>query len=102
MSCDIKVLHVLAEYISQTMKLGTSLPPYRTFTLDELKEATNNFDASTLITESVDGQVSLYKVNIFSPFSNFCISLSLCCLILHLSHFSVYIFQKACPKRYYF
>ncbi|XP_022990244.1 probable inactive leucine-rich repeat receptor-like protein kinase At3g03770 [Cucurbita maxima] len=46
-----------AKYISQTMKLGTSLPPYRTFTLDELKEATNNFDASTLISESTDGQI---------------------------------------------
>lgn len=57
----VKIHHVLAEYISQTMKLGTSLPPYRTFTLDELKEATNNFDASTLISESADGQVSIYK-----------------------------------------
>ncbi|KAG7016362.1 putative inactive leucine-rich repeat receptor-like protein kinase [Cucurbita argyrosperma subsp. argyrosperma] len=46
-----------AKYISQTMKLGTSLPPYRTFSLDELKEATNNFDASTLISESLDGQI---------------------------------------------
>ena len=51
---------MLAEHISQTMKLGTSLPPYRTFSLDELKEATNNFDASTLISESPDGQVSVY------------------------------------------
>ncbi|XP_050938929.1 probable inactive leucine-rich repeat receptor-like protein kinase At3g03770 isoform X1 [Cucumis melo] len=46
-----------AKYISQTMKLGTSIPPYRTFTLDELKEATNNFDVSTLISESLDGQI---------------------------------------------
>lgn len=53
----VTIHHVLAEYISQTMKLGTSIPPYRTFTLDELKEATNNFDVSTLISESLDGQV---------------------------------------------
>lgn len=60
------------------MKLGTSIPPYRTFTLDELKEATNNFDVSTLITESLDGQVRFYKG--YSP-------------VLHLSYFSQYFFS---------
>ncbi|XP_021897666.1 probable inactive leucine-rich repeat receptor-like protein kinase At3g03770 isoform X2 [Carica papaya] len=38
-----------ARCISQTMKLGASLPAYRTFALEELKEATKNFDASSLL-----------------------------------------------------
>ncbi|XP_015571901.2 probable inactive leucine-rich repeat receptor-like protein kinase At3g03770 isoform X1 [Ricinus communis] len=38
-----------ARYISQTMKLGANLPPYRTFALEELKEATQNFDNSHLL-----------------------------------------------------
>ncbi|XP_028800431.1 probable inactive leucine-rich repeat receptor-like protein kinase At3g03770 isoform X2 [Neltuma alba] len=46
-----------ARYISQTMKMGTSLPAYRTFALDELKEATNNFDASCFISEGARGQI---------------------------------------------
>lgn len=46
-----------ARYISQTMKMGASLPAYRTFALDELKEATNNFDASCFISEGPYGQI---------------------------------------------
>ncbi|KAJ0044755.1 hypothetical protein Pint_05730 [Pistacia integerrima] len=46
-----------AKCISQTMKLGASLPVYRTFTLEELKEATDNFDASSLIKQSSHGQI---------------------------------------------
>ncbi|KAL5734265.1 hypothetical protein ACOSP7_032126 [Xanthoceras sorbifolium] len=46
-----------ARYISQTMKLGASLPVYRTFALEELKEATNNFDASTLMSGGSHGQI---------------------------------------------
>ncbi|KAK3228618.1 hypothetical protein Dsin_000499 [Dipteronia sinensis] len=46
-----------ARYISQTMKLGANLPVYRTFALDELKEATNNFDASSLMSEGSHGQM---------------------------------------------
>ncbi|KAM5551133.1 putative inactive leucine-rich repeat receptor-like protein kinase [Rosa sericea] len=46
-----------AKYISETMKMGASLPAYRTFSLEELKEATNNFDDSTLLGEGSDGQV---------------------------------------------
>lgn len=35
------------------MKLGAlGLPAYRTFFLEELKEATNNFDQSSLIEDS--------------------------------------------------
>ncbi|XP_044460989.1 probable inactive leucine-rich repeat receptor-like protein kinase At3g03770 isoform X2 [Mangifera indica] len=46
-----------AKCISQTMKMGATLPVYRTFTLEELKEATDNFDVSSLIRESSHGQV---------------------------------------------
>ncbi|KAK7313726.1 hypothetical protein VNO77_38921 [Canavalia gladiata] len=46
-----------ARYISETMKMGASLPAYRTFALDELKEATNNFDASCIISEGSHGQI---------------------------------------------
>ncbi|XP_037495667.1 probable inactive leucine-rich repeat receptor-like protein kinase At3g03770 isoform X2 [Jatropha curcas] len=38
-----------ARHISETMKLGANLPAYRTFALEELKEATNNFDESNLL-----------------------------------------------------
>lgn len=50
---------VFAECISQTMKMGATLPVYRTFTLEELKEATDNFDVSSLIRESSHGQVCI-------------------------------------------
>ncbi|CDP16547.1 unnamed protein product [Coffea canephora] len=47
-----------ASYISETRKLGPlGLPPYRTFVLDELKEATNNFSALNLIGDGSHGQV---------------------------------------------
>ncbi|KAL0464218.1 UNVERIFIED_CONTAM: putative inactive leucine-rich repeat receptor-like protein kinase [Sesamum latifolium] len=47
-----------ARYISETMKLGAlGIPLYRTFVLDELKEATNNFNALNLIGEGSYGQV---------------------------------------------
>ncbi|XP_074583566.1 putative inactive leucine-rich repeat receptor-like protein kinase At3g03770 isoform X2 [Curcuma longa] len=49
-----------ARYISQTMKLGTQvLPTYRTFSFEELKEATNNFEQSAFIGEGSIGK--LYK-----------------------------------------
>ncbi|XP_010266686.1 PREDICTED: probable inactive leucine-rich repeat receptor-like protein kinase At3g03770 isoform X2 [Nelumbo nucifera] len=45
-------------YISQTMKLGAlGLPSYRTFSLEELEEATNNFDTSTFMGEGSHGQI---------------------------------------------
>ncbi|KAL5568712.1 hypothetical protein UlMin_025287 [Ulmus minor] len=52
-----------AKYISETMKLGASLPAYRTFALEELKEATNNFDASTLIGEGSHDQIYRGKLS---------------------------------------
>ena len=40
------------------MKIGgLGLPSYRTFSLEELEEATNNFHSSTLIGEGSQGQV---------------------------------------------
>lgn len=52
-----------ARHISQTMKLGASLPNYRTFSLEELKEATNNFDASNLLSEDSNSQMYKGKLN---------------------------------------
>lgn len=49
----------VAEYISETMKLGASLPSYRTFALEELMEATNNFEASSLLGGSSNSQVRI-------------------------------------------
>ncbi|PIN06545.1 Serine/threonine protein kinase [Handroanthus impetiginosus] len=47
-----------ARYISETMKLGAlGIPLYRTFVLDELKEATHNFNAQNLIGQGSYGQV---------------------------------------------
>ncbi|KAH9728600.1 putative inactive leucine-rich repeat receptor-like protein kinase [Citrus sinensis] len=47
-----------ARYISQTMKLGAlGLPAYRTFSLEELEEATNNFDTSAFMGEGSQGQM---------------------------------------------
>ncbi|CAN0839617.1 Probable inactive leucine-rich repeat receptor-like protein kinase At3g03770 [Linum grandiflorum] len=46
-----------ARYISETMKLGAGLRAYRTFALEELKEATNNFNASNLLSEDTHDQV---------------------------------------------
>lgn len=52
-----------ARYISVTMKLGASLAPYRTYALEELKEATNDFDASSLIGEGSHGQIYKGKLS---------------------------------------
>nr|GLL36746.1 probable inactive leucine-rich repeat receptor-like protein kinase At3g03770 [Ipomoea trifida] len=47
-----------ARYITQAMKLGSlSVPSYRTFSLEELEEATNNFDTSTFVGEGSTGQI---------------------------------------------
>ncbi|KAM2890230.1 hypothetical protein COP2_008675 [Malus domestica] len=47
-----------ARYISQTMKTGAlGLPSYRTFSLEELEDATQNFDTSTFMGEGSHGQM---------------------------------------------
>lgn len=49
-------------YISETTKLETqSLPPCRSFTLEELNEATNNFDNSAFLGEGSCGKVKISK-----------------------------------------
>lgn len=55
---DSLVFHLSIGYITQAMKLGSlSVPSYRTFSLEELEEATNNFDTSTFVGEGSTGQV---------------------------------------------
>lgn len=45
------------------MKLGAlGLPAYRTFSLEEVEEATNNFDTSTFMGEGSHGQVHRYVI----------------------------------------
>lgn len=47
-------------YISQAMKLGTQgSPAYRLFSLEELNEATNDFDRSTLMGYGSIGKVTI-------------------------------------------
>ncbi|XP_057778856.1 probable inactive leucine-rich repeat receptor-like protein kinase At3g03770 [Salvia miltiorrhiza] len=47
-----------ARYITQAMKIGgLGLPSYRTFSLEELEEATNNFHSSTLMGEASHAQM---------------------------------------------
>lgn len=45
-------------YISETAKLGREdLPTCRSYSLEELKEATNNFENSTFMGENIYGKV---------------------------------------------
>nr|DAD34810.1 TPA_asm: hypothetical protein HUJ06_005450 [Nelumbo nucifera] len=47
-------------YVSHTMRLGAlELPPYHEFTMEEIEEATNNFDQTNLLGQGSYGQ--LYK-----------------------------------------
>ncbi|XP_057507141.1 probable inactive leucine-rich repeat receptor-like protein kinase At3g03770 [Actinidia eriantha] len=47
-----------ARYISQAMKLGAlGIPAYRTFSFEELEQATDNFDTSTFLDEGSHGQM---------------------------------------------
>lgn len=46
-----------ARHVPTTMGFGTlGLPPYHVFTLEEMEDATNNFDPSNLIAEGSQGQ----------------------------------------------
>ncbi|KAI4348483.1 hypothetical protein L6164_009204 [Bauhinia variegata] len=47
-----------ARYISQTMKMGSvGLPTYRTFSLEEIESATNNFETASFMGEGSHGQI---------------------------------------------
>lgn len=47
-----------ARYITQAMKVGAlGIPSYRTYSLEELEEATNNFNTSTFMGEGSNGQM---------------------------------------------
>jgi hypothetical protein len=51
------------------MKLGAlGLPAYRTFSLEELEEATNNFDTSAFMGEGSQGQVMQICCNKYFAF----------------------------------
>ncbi|XP_065870529.1 probable inactive leucine-rich repeat receptor-like protein kinase At3g03770 [Euphorbia lathyris] len=50
-----------ARHISQTMKLGATLPAYRTFAMEELQEATNNFDPSNMLGLGDSSSSEIYK-----------------------------------------
>lgn len=52
----------LKGYISQTMKLGAlGIPSYRSFSVEELEAATNNFELSSFMGEGSHGQVCHYR-----------------------------------------
>ncbi|KAK1429315.1 hypothetical protein QVD17_11521 [Tagetes erecta] len=53
-----------ARYVSRAMKLGTvGVPPHRTYTLEELEEATNGFDTSTFMGETSHDQMYRGQLN---------------------------------------
>lgn len=56
-------------HATQATRLGAmEVTPYRVFTIEELEEATNNFDRSNLIKDSAQGQVSSFNLVLFPPF----------------------------------
>lgn len=51
-------LLILSGYVSEAAKLGREdLPSCRSYSLEELMEATNNFDNSTFLGENIYGKV---------------------------------------------
>lgn len=53
-----------ARYISQTMKLAAlGVPTYRSFSLEEIEAATNNFELSSIIGEGSHGQMYRGRLN---------------------------------------
>lgn len=52
--------------VAQTIRLAAlGLPPYRVFTLEEIEDATNNFDPKNLIGEGSQGQVKHLILTVF-------------------------------------
>jgi hypothetical protein len=95
-------------YISQTMKLGAlGLPAYRTFSLEELEEATNNFDTYAFMVEGSQGQVMQICCNNtlhFIQIELFCDTLIISYkneLSQMLSEFEVSkVFSSACQRKF--
>ena len=59
-------MNISSGYISEAAKLGAQgLPACRSFTLEELKEATNNFDNSVFLGEGSYGKVKPRTCNIY-------------------------------------
>jgi hypothetical protein len=55
-------------HASQAARLGAmEVTAYGVFTIEELEEATNNFDRSNLIQDSAQGQVSSFNLVLFPP-----------------------------------
>lgn len=51
---------ILSGYVSEAAKLGREdLPSCRSYSLEELMNATNNFDNSTFLGENIYGKVSI-------------------------------------------
>ena len=59
MNVNVGVLILFSGFISESAKLGAQgTPVHRSFTFDELKEATNSFDKSSLMGESSNSKVT--------------------------------------------
>ena len=55
-------LEFVAGRVPTTVGFGTlGLPSYHVFTLEEMEDATDNFDPSNLIAEGSQGQVNKYE-----------------------------------------
>jgi hypothetical protein len=55
-------------HATQAAHLGAmEVTDYRVFTIEELEDATNNFDCSNLIQDVAQGQVSSFNLFLFPP-----------------------------------
>ncbi|CAN7052057.1 unnamed protein product [Brassica oleracea var. botrytis] len=76
-----------ARYISQTMKLGAlGLPSYRTFSLEELEYATNNFESSAFMGEGSQGQIYRGRLKDGSFVAIRCLKMKKSCSTQNLMH----------------
>ncbi|KAF8049374.1 hypothetical protein N665_2223s0001 [Sinapis alba] len=76
-----------ARYISQTMKLGAlGLPSYRTFSLEELEYATNNFESSAFMGEGSQGQIYRGRLKDGSFVAVRCMKMKKICSTQNLMH----------------
>ncbi|CAN8269705.1 unnamed protein product [Cochlearia groenlandica] len=74
-------------YISQTMKQGAfGLPAYRTFSLEELEYATNNFESSAFMCEGSQGQIYKGRLKDGSFVAIRCLKMKKSCSTQNLMH----------------